>query len=471
MGSGPTDGRCAPGAPGTILAAMYPIPAILITVLAGGWGVLAGWWTPRGPLTVTQAWCSVAISVAIGLAAGRFTSSRRALLVVPLAFVVGLELARSGVPGPSAEPPHASLFGVAVLVAGRGVQAVLTLVPMLLGQAFGRGVRRRWTRVLIVLPTAGLLVLAAAITVPARTAPIPGGVAELTTVGGLGVMIRGARPDLPVLLFVPGAPGGSERGAVRTRLGALEQRFVMATMDRRAGGASYPTLDPASRVTLDRVVTDVLEVTDHLRRRFRQERIYLLGHSGGSLISVLAAARHPERYHAYIGAGQAVDLRASDRIFYDDILAWARATGRDELAGQLAKQGPPPYPDVWGYEPIMRYENQTYAQRGPAFVIDVPEFTLLQKVHTINALLDTWDVLYPRMQGVDLRRDVLSLSVPAYFVQGGREMRGLSALFEPWYERLRAPRKQMIVFPGAGHRAIFEEPARFAEVLDDVLAG
>ena len=46
--------------------------------------------------------------------------------------------------------------------------------------------------------------------------------------------------------------------------------------------------------------------------------IYLLGHSGGSIISVLALQRHPEQYRAYIGSTcgvrctpdmQRVDLR------------------------------------------------------------------------------------------------------------------------------------------------------------------
>jgi pimeloyl-ACP methyl ester carboxylesterase len=450
---------------------MNALRATLFISMAVGWGVLAGWWTPRGPLTITQALCSVAISAAIGLAAGRLAQSRWVLLAVPFAFVAALELARAGVPGPSAEAPHASLFGVLTLLAGRGVQAVLTLLPMVLGEVVGRGVTGRLKQILVALPTAGLLLFTAAAAVPARTAAIKGGVAELATVGGLGVMIRGAREDLPVLLYVPGAPGGSELGAVRARLGALERRFVMATLDRRGGGSSYPALDPTSRVTLDRMVADVATVTDYLRQRFHQDRIYLLGHSGGSIISVLTVGRHPEKYQAYVGTGQAVDLTASDRIFYDDILAWGRSTGRADLVRRLQEQGPPPYPDVWGYEPFLLFENQAYAQRDPGLVIGVREYTLLQKVHTVNAILDTWDVLYSRMRDVDLRRDVPSLAVPAYFVQGSNEMRGLTALFEPWYQQLRAPRKQLFVIAGAGHRPIFEEPDRFVEVMDDVLAG
>jgi len=450
---------------------MNLLPAILHIVLASCWGVLAGWWTPRGPLTITQALCSVAISAAIGLAAGRLARSRWVLLAVPLAFMTALELARAGVPGPSAEAPHASLFGAIALLAGRGVQTVLTLLPMVLGEAYERGVAGRLKRILVAVPTAGLLLLTVLAAVPARTAPIKGGVADLVTVGGLGVMIRGARDELPVLLYVPAAPGGSELGAVRAHLGALEQRFVMATLDRRGGGSSYPALDPASRVTLDRMVADVVTVTDYLRRRFHQDRIYLLGSSGGSIISVLAVVLHPEKYRAYVGTGQAVDLPASDRILYADILAWAHSTGRPDLVRRLEKQGPPPYPDVWGYEPLMLFENQAYAQRDPTFVIGVREYTLLQKVHTLNAILDTWDVLYPRMQDVDLRRDAPDLPIPAYFVQGGNEMRGLSALFEPWYQQLRAPRKQLFVVAGAGHRVIYEEPGRFVEVMDRVLAG
>jgi hypothetical protein len=30
------------------------------------WGVIAGWWTPRGPVTTTQALASIAISLVVG---------------------------------------------------------------------------------------------------------------------------------------------------------------------------------------------------------------------------------------------------------------------------------------------------------------------------------------------------------------------------------------------------------------------
>jgi pimeloyl-ACP methyl ester carboxylesterase len=393
------------------------------------------------------------------------------------------------------DAPHASAFGFVVLVAGRGVQGLLSVLPMVLAAAYGAGYARRgrvggrrsWRyvrRTATGLLTAFVLLLTVAVAVPGRTPAVAGerGIAELThiTAGGhrLGALIRGADRTAPVLLFVPGAPGGSELGAARRHLAALEQRFVVVTLDRRGGGSSYPALDPTATVTLDSAVADIVAVTEALRRRFDQDKIYLLGHSGGSILGVLAVQRRPELYRAYIGAGQAVDLAASDRLFYADILAWARATGRDALARTLTAQGEPPYRDVYAYEPIMLYENQVYdydhtgnaeGAADPFDSVGATEFTLLQKVHTVNAVLDTWSALYPRMQEVDLRTDVLRLEVPVYFVQGAHEMRGLAVLFTGWYEALRAPAKQLTVVPSGGHRAFLEQPQRFAEVMDRVL--
>ncbi|MEU8228457.1 alpha/beta hydrolase [Actinoplanes sp. NPDC048967] len=455
---------------------------------AAGWGIVAGWWMPRGPLTGAQALWSVGLSVAVGVAVGRLSRSRWSLLIAPAVFVVAVELLRLRVDGPSADAPHASAFGFIVLVTGRGLHALLSVLPMVLGAVYARrgtGGRRYLRRAATGLLSAVLLAVTVAVAVPARTPGIAGerSIAELTRIdaGGhrLGALIRGVDRSAPVLLFVPGAPGGSELGAARRHLPELEKRFVVVTLDRRGGGSSYPALDPTATVTLDSAVADVVAVTEALRRRFHQDKIFLLGHSGGSILGVLAVQRRPELYRAYIGAGQAVDLPASDKICYADILAWARATGRGELSRTLTALGPPPYRDVYSYEPIMLYANQVYdydhsgnapGAGDPFDGIDASEYTLLQKAHTVNAVLDTWNALYPRMQSVDLRRDVPQLEVPVHFVQGAHEMRGLAALFTPWYEALRAPGKRLTVVPSGGHRAFLEQPRRFAEVMDEVLA-
>jgi pimeloyl-ACP methyl ester carboxylesterase len=432
------------------------------------------------------------------------------MLVVCAAFVVAQEISRWEVQGPSVDAVHLSTFGLIALVSGRGTHALLSLLPMVVGAAVARGGRPsgcgrlvdrgwstrgrtfgylRWTATGLL--GALLLLVTVAAAIPARTTPILGedgkplahSVAELGTVDinghELGMMIRGNDRSAPVVLFLPGAPGGSEIGSMRRHLSGLERHFVVVTLDRRGGGKSYRALDPTQTVTLDDAVADTIGVTNYLRQRFRQQKIFLLAHSGGSLIGVLAVQRHPALYHAYIGTGQAVNLPVTDRIFYDDILDWARTTRNASLEKQLAALGPPPYRNFYSYESIMLYASSVYdydrsrnheGAGGFGENLNVPEYTVLEKVHTMNAIMDTWSALYPDMQDVDLRTDVRQLQVPAYFVQGAHEMRGLAEPFAEWYKLLQAPTKHLAVLDTSGHRPMFEQPDRFIKVMTQVLA-
>ncbi|GIF75460.1 alpha/beta fold hydrolase [Asanoa siamensis] len=438
---------------------------IKLALVPLGWGVAAGLWTPRGPLTGGEALWSVALSAAVGVLAGWAGRSRWAMLVAPAVFVAAVEVARAPVAGPSVDAPHLSLLGVTALVTGRGVHGLFTVLPMIVGAAYGaaltrdrlagRPIPRYLRRVGVATLAAAVAAVTVLAAIPARTAAIPGpnAVAELTTVdvGGydLGLMIRGHDRAAPVLLFVPGAPGGMEKGSMRRHLAGLEQHFVVATLDRRGGGTSYPALDADPPIGLESGIADTVAVTHYLRDRFGQDRVYLLAHSGGSLLGALTAARHPDLYAAYIGTGQAVDLPESDRAFHADLGA-----GGD----------PPPYDDFYPYEPIVTNSG------GEVGALDGPEYTLLDKLHTVTSMLDTWQAQYPDLQQVDLRTDVPRLAIPAYFVQGADEKPALAKPFAQWYDRLEAPVKRLLVLDGAGHRPMFEQPDRFVAAMTGILA-
>jgi pimeloyl-ACP methyl ester carboxylesterase len=453
------------------------------------WGAVAGWWTPRGPVSTAQALASIGISLVVGFLAGWLTRSRWAMPLAPALFAAAVEVVRAGYVGPTVDHPHFSPLGILALLVGRGVQGLLALLPLLVGAAYGAGLARRRSGVsngrfrrylgrgVTGMLAAVVVLVAVAVAIPARTEPIPGGVAELATVDRMGVMIRGDDPKAPVLLFMAGSPGGSEVGAMRLHLSALEQHFVVATVDRRGGAKSYGGLDPTSTLTLDDEVRNTLAVTNYLRSRFHQDKIYLLAHSGSSLQGVLAVQSHPELYRAYIGAGQAVDLTESDQSQYADTLAWARAKGDTGLVEQLTAVGPPPYDNLYAYEPMLLNEGGAFAYAGgtdngsgQADNFEVPEHSLLDKVHVFSGFLDCYGVLYPRERDVDFRSRVPRLDVPAYFVAGEHEVPGRSRVLKQWYDTLQAPHKELVTFPNAGHRSLFERPAEFVGLMTRVLA-
>jgi pimeloyl-ACP methyl ester carboxylesterase len=462
--------------------------------LAAGAGLIAAWLTPRGPVTAPQALASMTVALLVGTAAGLVMGNRWSMLVAPLAFILVFELARLGVDGPSVDGIHlGSTYGIIAFVLGRGVHALLVLPPMLVGSLYGVSLAARlgkqaaatmgiagWTLTAVV--TLGLLALAVVLARPAATSPIlgpdgqplSGSVAEITTVPigdhQQAMMIRGRSVDNPVLLYLAGGPGGTDLGAMRADVG-LEQHFVVVTWEQRGTGKSYSALDPAETLTLEQMVDDTIEVTNYLRRRFDESRIYLVGNSWGTLLGVLAVQRHPELYHAYVGTGQMVSPRQTDLMFYEDTLAWAERTGNDELIATLRQSGPPPYDNLLDYEPAISHEHDwnPYPEldtgKEMPFNLFVPENTFMDKINGMRAFLDTFSILYPQLQGVDFRNDVPNLDVPVYLVIGAHETRGRAVLVQEWFEVLDAPSKKMITFEHSGHRPPFEEPAAFASLM------
>ncbi|RSN15468.1 alpha/beta hydrolase [Nonomuraea sp. WAC 01424] len=449
------------------------------------WGAVAGVSTPRGPLTPAAALTSIGLSLVVGGVAGYLARSRWAMIAAPAVFAVVFEIVRTGAEGPSVDAPQGGLFGVLALLAGRGVHGLLALLPMLVGAACGAGLARsgsgagrvrHWLgRTLIGVLAMIVAALAIGVALPASTAPITGerAVAELTAIPSgshrLGLMIRGRDTAKPVLLFLPGAPGAAERGAVRKHLSALEDHVVVATLDRRGGGSSYPTLEPTATLTPASETGDILAAANYLKTRFGKDRIYLLAHSGGTLPAVLAVQQRPELFHAYVGVGQAVNTGAADRVQYADTLAWARGHRDRDLTAALEAVGPPPYAGMYGYEPMLLAESKVYAtgngQGGLDESLAAPEYTLLDKVHLVTGFLDAYDRYYPKARDLDLRTLVPRLAVPAYFIDGADEVPARSRLLDDWYATLVAPHKEHTVLPGAGHRSLYEQPDRFTDIL------
>ena len=477
--------------------------------IAASWGLVAGWWTPRGPLTTSEALWSMLISVTVGVLAGLVMRSRLALLSTPVVFAGVFELVRLDVDGPTVDGIHFSEYGIFALIVGRVFHALLSLVPMLLGAAVGAGIARhlrpdgevsdaqshrpvgRYLRRGVAGLTAlGLVVLAIGLARPARTDAITGpdgevfegSVAEFRRIDvnghDLNVMIRGHSVDNPVLLFLAGGPGGSELGAMRRHLPELEEHFTVATWDQRGTGRSYTELDPTSTLTLDGIVDDTLVVTDYLRERFAQETIYLAGQSWGSTLGVLAVQAAPGKYQAFIGTGQMVSQLATDRIFYDDTLAWARADDNGGLVDELESIGPPPYDDMLDYETALAHEHDVYpydhtpnseGEAGFSENFLVEEYALIDQIHLLGAFMDTFSVVYPQLQDIDFRQTATEFDVPMYFVQGAHEAGGRAEVFDDWYPMIDAPDKDLVVLDTSGHRPLFEQPDRFVDYLVDIV--
>jgi len=126
-----------------------------------------------------------------------------------------------------------------------------------------------------------------------------------------GMFLKAKDKTRPVLLYLHG--GMPEYFLTHRYPTGLDAEFVVCWWEQRGAGLSYRPGMTRESMTLEQLVADTIALTNHLRRRFGQDRIYLLGHCGGSFLGMHAVARAPELYHAYIGVAQMANQRRSEK--------------------------------------------------------------------------------------------------------------------------------------------------------------
>lgn len=481
------------------------IGSAVVSVLALLLGLAIAQTMHRGPATAAQALIVMASSLIVGGVAGFILRSRWAMLIMPLVYMIAVEIGRWQIIGPTVDGLRLNEpFGILALILGRGFHGLMGVLPLLLGSAWGiifaqpfqrsRSTRtfRRWT----IAVTIGLAILALLITLPASTPsilgedgkPLPGSIARLEKVrlGGQEqwIMLRGYSVDRPVILYLSGGPGQSDLPYSRVLFEDLSRNFVVVSWDQRGTGKSYAALDPTASLTLNQAIADTIELTQYLRDRFSEQKIYLLGESWGSTLGILAVQRQPELYHAWIGSGQMVSQRETDRRIYQELLTLAAQENDTALATKLQAYGEPPYADIPYANAFVlgQYDRlyppytppQSYIQRGNAanlgpWGIFGSEYNLVEKVNVLRGLIDMFSILYPQLQTLDFRQTVKQLEVPVYLLDGKAELKSRRDLALEWFTQLQAPHKQRFVFENAAHSVAFEQFEALSQLMVEII--
>ncbi len=311
---------------------------------------------------------------------------------------------------------------------------------------------------------------------------IEGGVESLerVTLGGIpqSILLRGWDRRNPILLFLHGGPGFPETAVSRLFSTELEKHFTVVHWDQRGAGKSYRFGEDRSAWTIQDYVDDTHELIELLLHRFGKERLFLVGHSWGSVLGMRTARDHPEQLHAFVGIGQVVNWREQEEISYRWVVERARSAGNIEAQQELATIRPPyQHPsEMWMERKwLAHFGGDFYDAEGMRkFVLAgalSPHYSVLDGLRFaqgIGAPLEMWQ---NEIQETDFFRTIPRVDVPVYFFAGRRDYNTPFELVERYAEALEAPHKEMVWFERSAHSPNLEEPDLFqAEMVSRVLA-
>ncbi len=314
--------------------------------------------------------------------------------------------------------------------------------------------------------------------VPAGTASIPGrnSIASLERVllGGLEqtLLLRGQDATQPVLLYLHGGPGAAMLPVAPYYSKRLEEHFVVVHWDQRGAGASCKGVD-WNTVTLEQIVSDTIELSEILsRREGAGGKIFLLGHSWGSVIGALAVQKRPDLYYAYVGLGQVVNGRRNEELSYQWVVEEAGRRGDEEALKELATVSPP----YGTSEELVVQRNWLNAYDGSIYASDqllniLPsalfgrEYTLSTRVSWLGCFMSSLDALWGGMDEVDFPTQIPQFEVPVFFFTGRHDWNTPFPLVEEWAARLAPSTTEIVWFEEAGHMVPIESPAEFQQKL------
>ncbi|MEA5051258.1 MAG: alpha/beta hydrolase [Oscillospiraceae bacterium] len=307
---------------------------------------------------------------------------------------------------------------------------------------------------------------------------------ETVTLGGVTqhIRLRSADVSLPVVLFIHGGPGVCDRHWVLKYQSGLADAATMVCWDQRGAGLSYDKALRKEDMTVQRMVDDASELLDILRARFRQDKIFIVGHSWGSLLGALLAKQRPDAVRAYIGMGQFVEGGENERLSYQFVLDEAKKRGDKKALADLARIGEPvdglykSMDDMMVQRNLMtKYGGGCYAEKESIWtsmiipLLKTPEYRLGDLWGYYKGTFFSLGALWNEVVSFDLFKTIPSLDVPVFLTEGRHDQNTPIPISRRWFEALKAPKKEWIWFENSAHSPIKEEPAAWGAAVRKII--
>jgi pimeloyl-ACP methyl ester carboxylesterase len=316
--------------------------------------------------------------------------------------------------------------------------------------------------------------------------PLPGSISEKIFVGisgaRQGMFIKGKDIGNPVLLYLHG--GMPDYFLTDRYPTGLDDYFTVVWWEQRGSGLSFSPAIAPETVNPEQLIADTLELANDLRKRFGQEKIYLMGHSGGTFIGMQAAARAPELFHAYIAVAQMSYQLRSEQMAHDYMLKRFRDEGNASMARKLENApvgNAVPLPDAY-----QSLRDVAMHRLGVGTTRDMKsiytglllrsflgrDYTFGEKINMWRGKLFSGSRLWNAQLSTDLTKQVTSLKIPVYFLHGIHDVTVSYPLAKQYFSQLHAPLKGFYTFENSAHSPLFEEPEKMGKIImEDVLAG
>jgi proline iminopeptidase len=295
------------------------------------------------------------------------------------------------------------------------------------------------------------------------------------------IEVRGQDVDNPILLWIHGGPGVAFVPLAGAFQDPLEKYFTIVQWDQRGAGKTYASNDKELQrrtMSVPQMEQDTLDVANYLRSRFKREKIFVIGHSWGSVLGLWLAHEHPDMIYAYVGVGQLINAKQNQQAMYQDELQQARDRHNEQAIKQLESIAPYPTPNFdsikdsvvhnWSDEllgPAPTDDAFINVRRILSDLLSAPEYSLMDDYGFMKGRQFSFSIIVPQMDKIDLNKIGLDFGEPIFFFEGRHDPACRPSLIWDYSQTIKASQKGFVWFENSGHFPFYEEQQRFRDEL------
>ncbi|MFB4158838.1 alpha/beta fold hydrolase [Geomicrobium sp. JSM 1781026] len=293
-----------------------------------------------------------------------------------------------------------------------------------------------------------------------------------------GMIIEGTDKENPILLFVHGGPGFPEYPLMAAEKLAWLEDVTVCYWDQPGAGMSY---NPKTQgeLSIDRYVKDCLAITKHVKQQWKREKIYLFGHSWGSMIACLTAYAHPEHFHALITSGQMGRHRESTKDTLKFLERSAAVRGEHGVVKRVKKvKVDDTLHENADYRMLLGKVNKygggmkKSGYSNTNSLVDIMKcraYTLRERMNILPGAALTYKQVGKEMMDVDVAERTKRFEMPVYIMHGRYDYQTSLLEAERFFEKIDAPHKDFHVFENSAHTPFIEEQDKFIQLFQQIL--
>ncbi|WP_254162653.1 alpha/beta fold hydrolase [Chryseosolibacter histidini] len=282
--------------------------------------------------------------------------------------------------------------------------------------------------------------------------------AEVVTIGGIKqfITIKGKDRSKPVLLFLHGGPGGSVLSYAHKFSAALEEHFVVVHWDQRETGKTLELNASPVPLTLALFEQDTYELMQLLLKRFSQTKLYLAGHSWGTVLCFSMARYYPDLLYASIAISPVINQLESERIVLGLMKEKALKEKNEEAITQLSKVT----------IPFQNGDEIYYHRRWLMYYFNGVK-NVDEKLPRSYVLwwAERWLAVWNEASAINLLEVAPALSCPLYLLTGRDDYQTNFGITEQYYTKLTAPKKQLFWFEHTAHSVPSSQPKLLQDII------